>query len=107
MAKVKTEYRCSECRSTVPKWVGRCPDCGAWGSMSEAAPVLAVTSRPGTSLAQAGSGAVLPTTPATPLTQIDSTVTALKPTGIGELDRVLGGGIVPGSVVLLAGEPGV
>lgn len=50
---------------------------------------------------------MLPTTPATPLTQIDSTSTQAKPTGIGELDRVLGGGVVPGSVVLLAGEPGV
>ena len=76
--------------------------------MAEAAPVLAaVASRPGASLAQAGAGAVLPTTPATPLTQVDSTTTKLKPTGIGELDRVLGGGVVPGSVVLLAGEPGV
>ncbi|MDI9903384.1 DNA repair protein RadA [Rhodococcus sp. IEGM 1409] len=107
MAKVKSNYRCSECQSVVPKWVGRCPDCDSWGSMTEVAVVAPVASRAGASLAKAGSSAVLPTTPATPLTQIDSTSTQAKPTGIGELDRVLGGGVVPGSVVLLAGEPGV
>ncbi|MDI9917479.1 DNA repair protein RadA [Rhodococcus sp. IEGM 1379] len=107
MAKAKSNYRCSECKSVVPKWVGRCPDCDTWGSMSEVSVVAPVASRAGASLAKAGSSAVLPTTPATPLTQIDSKSTQAKPTGIGELDRVLGGGVVPGSVVLLAGEPGV
>ncbi|WP_213574305.1 DNA repair protein RadA [Rhodococcus sp. USK13] len=107
MAKLKSSFRCSSCQCTVPKWVGRCPECGSWGSMDEA-PILApVASRPGASLAKAGAGAVLPSTPATPITKIDSTSTQAKPTGIGELDRVLGGGVVPGSVVLLAGEPGV
>ncbi|AHD22534.1 DNA repair protein RadA [Rhodococcus pyridinivorans] len=108
MAKTKTLYRCSDCSHTVAKWVGRCPECGTWGSMDEA-PVqpVAVASRSGTSLARAGAAAVLPSTPATPLSQIDGKATHAKPTGIPELDRVLGGGVVPGSVVLLAGEPGV
>ncbi|NLV81147.1 MAG: DNA repair protein RadA [Rhodococcus sp.] len=108
MAKTKTLYRCSDCSHTVAKWVGRCPDCGTWGSMDEA-PVqpTAVASRAGTSLARAGAAAVLPSTPATPLSRVDGTATLAKPTGITELDRVLGGGVVPGSVVLLAGEPGV
>lgn len=68
---------------------------------------VAVASRSGTSLARAGAAAVLPSTPAIPLSQIDGKSTHAKPTGIPELDRVLGGGVVPGSVVLLAGEPGV
>ncbi len=75
--------------------------------MDEAPIIASVASRTGASLAKAGAGAVLPSSPATPITQIDSTSTRAKPTGIGELDRVLGGGVVPGSVVLLAGEPGV
>ncbi|MFC9836776.1 DNA repair protein RadA [Rhodococcus sp. NPDC127530] len=107
MAKLKSSFRCSSCQCTVPKWVGRCPECDSWGSMDEAPIVASVASRPGASLAKAGAGAVLPSTPATPITQIDSTSTRAKPTGIDELDRVLGGGVVPGSVVLLAGEPGV
>ncbi|MEZ5151517.1 DNA repair protein RadA [Rhodococcus zopfii] len=108
MAKTKSIYRCSDCAHTVAKWVGRCPECGTWGSMDETAAVpAAVAARPGTSLARAGAAAVLPTTPATPLTLVDGKATHAKPTGISELDRVLGGGVVPGSVVLLAGEPGV
>ncbi|WP_068155707.1 DNA repair protein RadA [Rhodococcus phenolicus] len=108
MAKTKSIYRCSDCAHTVAKWVGRCPECGTWGSMDETAAVpAAVAARPGTSLARAGAAAVLPTTPATPLTLVDGKATHAKPTGIPELDRVLGGGVVPGSVVLLAGEPGV
>lgn len=75
--------------------------------MDEVSAAPAVTSRPGASLARSGSAAVLPSTPATPITKIDGTSTQAKPTGIDELDRVLGGGVVPGSVVLLAGEPGV
>jgi len=82
--------------------VGRCPECGQWGSVNEVARLSAVSaggrSRP------AGS---LPATPAEPLTRVDAKATRLRRTGIAELDRVLGGGIIPGAVVLLAGEPGV
>ncbi|ORL99308.1 DNA repair protein RadA [Prescottella equi] len=107
MAKPKSSFRCSSCQHTVAKWVGRCPECGTWGSMDEAPVLAAVTSRPGASLARAGAAALLPSTPATPITQIDGKTTRAKATGVDELDRVLGGGVVPGSVVLLAGEPGV
>lgn len=107
MAKPKTSYRCTACQYAVAKWVGRCPECGEWGSVEEAAPVLAaVTNRPGASTARAGAGLV-PTSPAMPLSQVSATISRAKPSGVPELDRVLGGGIVPGSVVLLAGEPGV
>lgn len=82
--------------------MGRCPECGQWGSVNEVARLSAVSaggrSRP------AGS---LPATPAEPLTRVDAKATRLRRTGIAELDRVLGGGIIPGAVVLLAGEPGV
>lgn len=75
--------------------------------MDEVSIAAAVSSRQGATLARAGSAAVLPSTPAAPITTVDGTSTRAKPTGISELDRVLGGGVVPGSVVLLAGEPGV
>lgn len=107
MAKTKSNFRCSACQHTVAKWVGRCPECDTWGSMSEAPALATVANRPGTSLAQTGAAALLPTMPATPLSLVDGKTTRAKPTGVDELDRVLGGGVVPGSVVLLAGEPGV
>ncbi|EME23999.1 DNA repair protein RadA [Rhodococcus triatomae] len=106
MAKSKTSYRCTACQYTVAKWVGRCPECGEWGSVEESAPVLAaVSNRPGATAARGA--ALVPNSPATPLSQVSATVSRAKTTGVPELDRVLGGGIVPGSVVLLAGEPGV
>ncbi|WP_186629627.1 DNA repair protein RadA [Rhodococcus sp. BP22] len=112
MAKLKTNYRCSACRHTVAKWVGRCPDCGSWGSMDEAPVLTPVASRPGASGLGAGNTrsattAMIPTSPATALTQVSSSTAQANSTGIPEFDRVLGGGLVPGSVVLLAGEPGV
>ena len=95
-AAARPSHRCSECGLTVAKWVGRCPECQAWGSISEAgAPARAVL-RP---------GAV--STPAQPIRSVDIEQARSRPTGVGELDRVLGGGLVPGAVVLLAGEPGV
>ncbi|MFH5231273.1 DNA repair protein RadA [Antrihabitans spumae] len=104
MAKPKSSYRCSSCQHTVAKWVGKCPDCGTWGSVDEVPILAAVGTARGIGAQRA---AMLPSTPATPITQVDGTTNIALPTGVGELDRVLGGGIVPGSVVLLAGEPGV
>jgi DNA repair protein RadA/Sms len=89
-------YKCTECGLTVPRWVGRCPECQAWGSIDEIG-----ASR----IAQLTAGPV--STPARPIADIDIDAARAKPTGVGELDRVLGGGLVPGAVVLLAGEPGV
>jgi DNA repair protein RadA/Sms len=95
-------YRCAECGHTPPRWVGRCPECQTWGSVAEvgAAPVGL---RP--LAAAVTAGAV--TTPARPIAEIDVEAARARPTGVGELDRVLGGGLVPGAVLLLAGEPGV
>jgi DNA repair protein RadA/Sms len=81
--------------------VGRCPDCGSWGSIVEAAPAAAAPAATPSLAARA------PSVPASPIGAVDLEEAAHRPTGVGELDRVLGGGLVPGSVVLLAGEPGV
>lgn len=96
MSKIKNLYRCAECGWTTSKWVGQCRDCGAWSTLIEEAPV------PNT-----GTQAITPRTAATPISKVDAEIARARPTGVSELDRVLGGGIVPGAVVLLAGEPGV
>lgn len=99
VAKVRSQYRCSECRHLTGKWVGRCPECGTWGTVDEVAAALSIAAGP----QRLG----VPTTPAVPISSIDPAVTRHFPTGVSELDRVLGGGFVPGSVSLLAGDPGV
>ena len=98
--KPRVIHTCSECGYSSPKWLGRCPECGSWGTLQEEAPVA----RPAGASAPA---ALTPTAPATPITKIDAAATHTVRSGIGELDRVLGSGVVPGSVVLMAGEPGV
>ncbi|PRQ11521.1 DNA repair protein RadA [Corynebacterium sp. 13CS0277] len=98
--KQRTTHVCSECGYSSPKWLGRCPECGAWGTLAEH-----VEAAPGTPTAAPRS--LAPTNPAQKITAVAATAAQAWPTGIGELDRVLGHGIVPGSVVLLAGEPGV
>ncbi|WIM67346.1 DNA repair protein RadA [Corynebacterium breve] len=100
--KPRSIHTCSECGYASPKWLGRCPECGSWGTLQESlsAP-SAVTSGP------VKTQALTPTSPAKPITLIDATSSTTMPSGIGELDRVLGSGVVPGSVVLMAGEPGV
>ena len=100
MAKARSQYRCSECRHITAKWVGRCPDCGTWGTVEEVAVLAAVAGAP-------PPRAVAPTCAAVPISSIDPGRTRHDATGISELDRVLGGGLVPGSVTLLAGDPGV
>ncbi len=89
MAKTTTTMRCADCGATVPKWVGRCPGCGAWGSLTE------------TTVGPRG------VTAPSPLGAIDVAPVATRSTGLAELDRVLGGGLVAGSVTLLGGEPGI
>ncbi len=91
-------YKCVECGYLPPRWLGRCPECQSWGSVEQAGAAAHVR-------ASAVSGPV--TTAATPVTALSVLPAAALPTGVGELDRVLGGGLVPGVVVLLAGEPGV
>jgi len=99
VAKARSQYRCSECRHISAKWVGRCPECGTWGTVDEVVALAAVGGSPHRS--------VVPSSPAVPISSIDPDRTRHFPTGITELDRVLGGGVVPGSVTLLAGDPGV
>jgi DNA repair protein RadA/Sms len=96
MAKVRTQFVCHTCGATAPKWVGQCPGCSEWGTLQEeldqpaaAAAVLPPSARP------------------IPIGEVDPTEFEPRATGIEELDRVLGGGLVPGSVTLLGGEPGI
>ncbi|MEJ5998903.1 DNA repair protein RadA [Corynebacterium sp. H130] len=95
--KERSIHTCSECGYSSPKWLGRCPECGSWGTLE-----LGATQRADTKVT-----ALTPASPALPMSKISASASTSISTGIGELDRVLGSGIVPGSVVLLAGEPGV
>lgn len=96
MAKTaRSRYLCSECGWETAKWVGRCGECQAWGSVAE-------VGRPATS-AQAGPV----TSPAVPIGQVSVSTAAFRVSGVAELDRVLGGGLIPGAAILLAGDPGV
>ncbi len=98
VAKPRSQYRCSECRHCTAKWFGRCPECGTWGTIDEVTALNA---------ARQPQRALPPSVPAIPITAVDPDRSRHLPTGVGELDRVLGGGVVPGSVSLLAGDPGV
>ncbi len=102
MKQPRSVFACTECGAQSPKWLGRCPDCLAWNSLVEeavsAVPATA-TVRHG-SLSSAGSKARL-------YADVDMVQAERLSTGIGEFDRVLGGGLVPGSLVLLGGEPGI
>ncbi len=97
-------YRCGECGWQTTKWSGRCGECQSWGTVEEAAIGGQARSR-----RAAGWPAVaaVPAHPALPIGEVDASAASARPTGLDELDRVLGGGLVPGAVVLLAGEPGV
>ena len=97
MARASRSYTCAECGAVHPRWAGRCEACGAWNSLSETAPVPAGgvrAARPGGALSLGG----LATGEAPP---------ARRASGIGEFDRVLGGGLVPGAAVLVGGDPGI
>jgi len=105
MAKVKTVYRCSECGAESPKWVGQCPDCGAWNTLVEG--VVAPPAR-GRALRLAGyAGEAGASSTVKSLAEVEPGRDIRVPSGLGELDRVLGGGLVLGSVVLIGGDPGV
>lgn len=93
-----TSFVCTECGMTAIRWVGRCPECQAWGTMAEEGARAAAVSLP---------AAVTPKAMALPISRQEASVARPRPTKINELDRVLGGGLVPGAVLLLAGEPGV
>ena len=96
MGKLAVQHACSECGYETGKWLGRCPSCGAWGTLSaEAAPPRAKGGR------RAGAR------PVTRLVEVEAVEASRLPTGITELDRVLGGGLVPASLVLVSGDPGI
>jgi DNA repair protein RadA/Sms len=101
--KPKTVFACQECGAQSAKWLGRCPECGAWNSLVEERPVpaavAAATSEKRYTLAAAAGPQLY--------ADIDTVVAERLSTGIGEFDRVLGGGVVPGSLVLIGGEPGI
>jgi DNA repair protein RadA/Sms len=101
MKSPKTVFVCQECGSQSPKWLGRCPECGAWNSMSEErAADAAPAATPNRYAQRAISEATL-------YAEVETANAVRLSSGIGEFDRVLGGGIVPGSLVLLGGEPGI
>ncbi len=97
MAKSKTVFICGDCAHQAPKWVGQCPDCGAWNTHTEER----ASSAPTTGVLGA------PRQPPIPIGDVVLSEHPAIATGIGELDRVLGGGVVVGSVALLGGEPGI
>lgn len=91
----KTFHRCAECGWETAKWAGRCGECQAWGTVEQVGGATARTA------------AKPVTASALPITEVGGKGATARPSGVAELDRVLGGGIVPGAVLLLAGEPGV
>ncbi len=98
MAKVKTKWVCQNCGYETAKYIGKCPDCGAWGTLTEEVEVK--NSQPLKSV-------VIDESPVCLINEIEITESIKLPTGFEELDRVLGGGLVQGSLVLLAGDPGI
>ena len=114
MSKPKTIYICSECGAESPQWFGKCPSCGTYGTLEEE---IMVSSGGGGGISRGGwqSGknqhkkAVQPAKPraSVQFSQIADDVQTRYPSGYGEFDRVLGGGIVPGSLVLIGGDPGI
>ena len=100
MAKEKSNYTCSDCGDISPKWLGKCPACGAWNTLVE---TVADHAAPGRNRIKA----LATTSRVTVLSDIDAVDMQRTPTGHEELDRVLGGGIVEGAVVLIGGDPGI
>lgn len=98
MAKVKTKWVCQNCGYETPKYIGKCPDCGNWGTLTEEVEVKSVS---------VSQSVVIDENPVCLINEIQITESIKIPTGFEELDRVLGGGLVQGSLVLLAGDPGI
>ncbi|MDI9335150.1 MAG: DNA repair protein RadA [Cytophagales bacterium] len=111
MAKDKTIFTCNDCGGTSSKWAGKCPHCGAWNNMVESVAPPA-TSESKNRLSHASYGAagrtgLAPSTALVALADIEAADFDRTPTGLDELDRVLGGGMVEGGVVLIGGDPGI
>jgi len=97
MARTRTLYACSQCGATFPRWLGKCSECGGWNTMSEE--IRSAKPREAKRLSIAR--------PPELLAEIGTDSAPMQPVGIGEFDRVTGGGLVAGSVILLSGEPGI
>ena len=105
MARDKTIYTCRDCGGTNPKWLGKCPHCGAWNTLDET--IAEPAAAPGTAGRNTRFQALAKSQPVATLADIEAADVARTPTGLEELDRVLGGGIVEGGVVLIGGDPGI
>ncbi|MGH8632167.1 MAG: ATPase domain-containing protein, partial [Burkholderiales bacterium] len=97
MAKTKTVFSCTECGGQTLKWQGQCPHCNAWNTLVET-----VAEKPGTRYQPLAEASRLTT-----LKEVEASEEPRRPTGIAELDRALGGGLVSGAVVLIGGDPGI
>ncbi|MGK2953748.1 MAG: DNA repair protein RadA, partial [Thiobacillus sp.] len=97
MAKTKTIYTCTECGGQSPKWQGQCPACNAWNTLVE---TIAESDKPRFASLAATSTVQM-------LHEVEGSEESRIATDIGELDRVLGGGLVPGGVTLIGGDPGI
>jgi DNA repair protein RadA/Sms len=105
MAKAKTVYACTHCGQVERKWLGKCPGCGGWNTLQEEVEVAATPSK-GKGRPPATAQADGPRR-ATPITEVPADAAPRMSLGLGELDRVLGGGLVEGALTLIGGEPGV
>jgi len=101
MAKAKTIYSCTECGGQSPKWQGQCPHCGEWNTLVESVAEALPAAGKNRYSALAASGQLQQ------LAQVEASEVSRTPTGIAEFDRVLGGGLVDGGVVLIGGDPGI
>src|SRR4051812_3021737 len=104
MARPTTHHVCSNCGHTEARWHGQCPGCGEWNTLVEE---QAPQRRAGGGGARTGGAAAGPRARPTRLRDVETPEVPRLQTGIGEFDRVLGGGFVPGSLVLLGGSPGI
>jgi DNA repair protein RadA/Sms len=102
MAKDKSIYTCTECGGVSSKWLGKCPACGAWNTLVESVAEAAPRNR-----YQTAARGLIATQAVATLSTIEASEVDRQPTGVDELDRVLGGGIVAGGVVLIGGDPGI
>ena len=102
MAEAKKAYVCRECGYDAPKWLGKCPSCGAWNTFDEL-----VVAKKGSSVAAAVTSSAVPKAKPQRVRDIEVGTTKRMDVGQSEVNRVLGGGLVPGSVILVGGEPGI
>jgi len=100
VAKVKVEFACTACGTSSPRWVGKCPGCGEWNTLVEEA-VASASPR------QRAGMPDFPVSRPVRLSEVAETASSRTSCGIGEFDRVMGGGVVPASATLLGGDPGI